>query len=122
MFELTQHEHHPFLVLRHHGRVCVAEINEAREALSQRCKEAQIHRVLIDLREAVLDVSMRDALALAESAVPSTPTLKRAAMLRSQEQLVRDEVLAYYELSAKNRGHNVQLFRDAAAAEEWLLE
>ena len=122
MFELSKHEQHPFLVVRHSGPVCVTEVEEAREAVSQLCDETQTYRILVDLRDAATNVSMRDALALAESVGPALTKLTKTALLGNQEQRGGGDILTFYGMAARNRDHNVQVFTDVAMAEEWLLE
>jgi hypothetical protein len=122
MLEITQHQQQPFWVVTHRGAVCTDEIKEAREILRNLCSDDLIHRVFVDLRQASLNLTMRDALTLAEATPPYWPQAIKIALVSSQEQHRCDEALALYVLAAANRGHNVRLFENPEAAETWLLD
>jgi hypothetical protein len=122
MLEITQHQDRSFGVVTHRGSVCTNEIKEAREMLRGLCSDDLIHRVFVDLRQASLNLTMRDALTLAEATPPNWPQAIKIALVSSQEQHRCDEALALYVLAAANRGHNVRLFENPEAAETWLLD
>jgi len=90
----------------------------------QLAKEKACHRVLNDLREAKLKLSMIDVYNLPKLHSESGSTLgmevlkfKLAVVVSSGEKLAY-----FFETVTRNRMQNVKVFYDDESARQWLLE
>ena len=88
-------------------------------------KEKNCFRVLTDLREATLKLSMLELYNLPKvlSEIAATAGLqvyqfKRVVITRDDDE----ELLPFYENVARNRIRNLRLFHDVESARQWLLE
>jgi len=88
-------------------------------------KEKNCFRVLTDLREATLKLSMLELYNLPKvlSEIAATTGLqvyqfKRVVITRDDDE----ELLPFYENVARNRIQNLRLFHDVESAQQWLLE
>ena len=105
------------------GALSLAGIRDVAPGLAQLIKEKHCPRLLTDLREARLKLSMPDIYTLPKlvSEIASARdlpihTLKRAIVVS------QDTKLAYFfETVSRNRVQNVQLFYDDTSAQQWLL-
>ena len=88
-------------------------------------KEKDCFRVLTDLQEAKLRLSMLELYNLPKvlSEIAATTGLqvyqfKRVVITRDDDE----ELLPFYENVARNRIQNLRLFHDVESAQQWLLE
>ncbi len=89
--------------------------------LLQACKEHNVHRLLIDTREATSSASVLDAWTLASKLIHSELSHKdRVAVLNRPEDDFAGA--ASLELCPTNRGYQLKAFHDFEAAFTWLNE
>ena len=106
------------------GKLTMAVLDEWRRDVLQLVKEKECQRMLSDLREAKVELSMVDAynipklfLEYASTLGVQTFQLKRAVVVSSGEKLAD-----FFETAARNRVHNLKVFYDDESARQWLLE
>ena len=82
--------------------------------------EHQCGKLLIDVRDVALRLSLADLLAVADFASQVEPRLYiKAAVVSREEDLQPDR---FFEKAARNRGVHLTVFTAAEAAVQWLLE
>ena len=111
--------------LKVHGPLTMAIVKDATREALQLAKEKDCHRVLNDLREAKLKLSMVDVYNLPKLHLESGSTLGMEVLKFKLAVVVSsDEKLAYFfETVTRNRMQKVKVFYDDdESARKWLLE
>ena len=121
MTELVEREGVRFLKARFFGTVSIDEIERARTEVVRVCNNTETACILVDLREAALDLSRADALTVADSGASIVPKHMRIAVVKKEGQPGHDTILNLYGHAAQNRARDVQVFGDMGTAEQWLL-
>ena len=87
-------------------------------------KEKDCFRVLTDLQEAKLKLSMLELYNLPKvlSEIAATAGLQAYQFKRAQVIPDDEKLLHFFENVARNRLQNVRLFHDVESARQWLLE
>lgn len=87
-------------------------------------KEMDCFRVLTDLQEATLKLSMVDVYNLPNltAEIASTADLQVYQFKRALVVLHDEKLAPFFENVSRNRHQNVKLFHDVEAAWQWLLE
>jgi hypothetical protein len=106
------------------GTLTVAVVDDMARDVVHLAKEKNCFRVLNDLREATLKVSMVDVYNFPNEFSEITTRaglhvyqFKRALIPNDDEKL-----LTFFENVSRNRHQNLRLFHDVASAQQWLLE
>ena len=106
------------------GTLTMAVLDEWRRDVVQLVKEKDCQRMLTDVREAKVDLSMVDAYNIPKLFLEYASTLgvqafqlKRAVVVSSGEKLAY-----FFETVTRNRMQNVKVFYDDESAQQWLLE
>ena len=108
------------------GKLTMAVLDEWRRDVLQLVKEKECQRMLTDVREAKVELSMVDAYNIPKLFLEYASTLglqgfqlKRAVVVASGEKQLAD----FFETVARNRVHNLKVFYDDdEPARQWLLE
>lgn len=121
MCELVENDGRRFLKVGLFGTLSTDELEKAREAAIQMCEKTQTKCILVDLREAELNLSRSDTIGIADSSALTMPKHIKSAVLKKEGQPGHDAMLNFYELASHNRGRDVRVFDDMDTAEKWLL-
>jgi hypothetical protein len=108
-----------YLAVRFTGTGAAEEICQQFESIAEHCKRANKNKLLLDLTDARVEMSLADRYFLAEGArIFACYGLKVAGVARP-EQL---DPKRFGEMAARNRGVNILVFTNVKDAEQWLLE
>jgi hypothetical protein len=117
-----------FIKVRSHGKALIAtavgEVNEAvyllmRQEIVESIKTCDAKHILIDIRNAIVHASVMEIYQFTESSLEMFPLGFRYAIVYS-EKTMSDEDAIFGETVARNRGAQVQVFRDVSKAKKWL--
>jgi hypothetical protein len=112
------------ITLRFEGLLTLEVVRNATVDAAQMAKERDCFRVLTDMRETTVKLSMVEVYNLPKltADIVSTTGLQiyqyRRAVVISAEQ----ELLPFFENVSRNRHQNVKLFYTIESAEQWLFE
>jgi hypothetical protein len=119
--QLQIEERPGYLLARFTGDGEVADICKKFSLIAERCKDANIHRLLLDWVGPYEDASVWESYLLGKGAQIFIPYRLKIASV-SQSTDLDPQNLGLGELVARNRGVDVRAFTDIKEAEEWLLE
>ena len=112
------------IYIRADGQLTLETVREITNAVALLAKEKGCFRVLNDLHQATMDLSILDVYHVPRLVTEIMSALdlpahkfRRAVILPGQWKLA-----LFYETISKNRVQNVALFEDIERARQWLLE
>jgi hypothetical protein len=102
----------------------VGELNETaylliRKEIVDSIKICNAKHILIDIRNAIVHASVMEIYQFAESSLKMFPLGFRYAVVYS-EKTMSEEDAKFGETVARNRGGQVQVFKDVSEAKKWL--
>ena len=106
------------------GPLTVETIRDLANAVALISKERGCFRVLNDLREASMQLSMLETYSLPKMLAEIASSLGLPIQRFRRADLLPDpwKLSQFYETVSKNRVQNVALFQDIETARKWLLE
>lgn len=117
-----------FIKVSPHGKALIAtavgELNETayllmRKEIVDSIKICNAKHILIDIRNAIVHASVMEIYQFAESSLKMFPLGFRYAVVFS-EKTMSEEDAKFGETVARNRGGQVQVFKDVSEAKKWL--
>jgi hypothetical protein len=112
------------ITLRFEGLMTLEIVLDATADVVQVAKEQGCFRVLTDIREATVKLSMVEVYNLPNltADIVSTAGLRVYQFKRAIVISAEQELLPFFENVSRNRHQNVRLFQDVESARQWLLE
>ncbi|MGA2505069.1 MAG: hypothetical protein ABSG01_13340 [Anaerolineales bacterium] len=107
-----------YLVANFSGQANLQEVGNRFESLAVRCRSAKRNKLLMNISTIKAVPTFSERFRAGERAVIFSEFGLKVAVVASPEQV---EPRRLAELVAQNRGVDVRIFLDLAAAEEWLL-
>ena len=112
------------ITLHFEGLLTLQDALDATADVVRVAKEQGCFRVLTDLREATLKLSMVEVYNLPNliAEIASTAGLQVYQFKRAMVTPEGEELLPFFETVSRNRHHKVKLFHSIESAEQWLFE
>ena len=107
-----------YLVANFSGQANLQEVGNRFESLAVRCRSAKRNKLLMNISTIKAVPTFSERFRAGERAVIFSEFGIKVAVVASPDQV---EPRRLAELVAQNRGVDVRIFLDLAAAEEWLL-
>jgi hypothetical protein len=124
MTYLIEYDPQGIITSKVEGQLTLAIVQDLTRDLYQLAKEKDCQRILTDLREAKLRLSMVEVYNLPKlfSEVASTLDVQTLKLKRALLAPPGESLPYFYEDVLRNRMHNMRLFYDEESARRWLLE
>jgi len=108
----------PYLALRVRASITEASMVPVFEAICEEIRRNGAHRVLVDLRESSVELSISDMLGIAKMTASNfSGVLERLALLVRPQDLLSEK---FFEPSVSSRGVPAFVTSDAAEAKYWI--
>lgn len=105
--------------IKHDGPVDIDEMRAAREETAQHIADSKSKRILVDIRNSVLNPTVMELFGFNASYHDSLPINIRIAIVYSSESPNREDLL-FMETVARNRRVLLRIFTDRDEALDWL--